>query len=169
MPNVHVVVVIGTKSLKWNVDSRIGRGGSSLGVDVKLVQYLLFRSGLGGPDGSFLDHDKINGIWDPHSMSALKRWEKVHSKRIVVDGAIDRMKPGQTDGSISRKRYKMGILNGEYVRSVIGMDVITAHSQGLISPDEINEVIMRMPENEDVPGDLALALKTARSASGVEL
>ena len=165
MPNINVARTTGGTLFLWNVDSRVGRGGPGISINNSLVQYLLFRCRLGSEIDPLLRRDQITGVWDPRSQSALKKYEKI-APRVVSDGVIDRMKPGQIAGSISNLPYKLTLLNLDFVRSVTGFSPRAAVAGGLITVDEITDILMRMPESDDMPAPLSLELKKVRNAGG---
>jgi hypothetical protein len=166
MPNINVATVNGSKLTLWNVDNRVGRGGPGISINNTLVQYLLFRNNLGSAEELLLSREQVNGVWDPRSQSALKRYESLEGDNVTADGVVDRMRPGQVAGSLSHKRYKMMLLNIGFVRSITGMQTSRAVDAGLLTIDDISDILMRMPETEDVPKDLRFELQTVRDAGG---
>ena len=165
MPNIHTNPFNDSTVLMWNTDVPVGGSrGVSAGQSVKLVQYLLFRSGLGDTDGSLLPRERVTGSWDSTSNGALKALEKQQGVDVVADGVIDPMRPGQAFGSISHKRYKVGVLNGNYIRSVTGIDPRVGLLDGSITIDDCNDTVLAMPDNDDIPADLASILKGLRTA-----
>jgi hypothetical protein len=169
MPSIHPLTLPAGDQLFWNVDHRVGRGGQHVGIDVELVQYFLFRNRLGRAkpnpllDPLFLDLSDVTGIWDPKSDAALRKFERLFAARVLADGCVDRMRPGQIVGSISHLAYKLVGLNIAFVRSVIGVDPVIAIQSGVISLDDFNDTILGLADQSDLPGRLRVALNTARA------
>ena len=103
------------------------------------------------------------------------RWICVKSQRTVValdtrnsdvfvqDGRIDPMAEGATTGRISHKFYAMFGLSMNYVRDDLGM---TDRGQ-TPNVDQINNSLMAMPNDPDMPPDLATVLKDIRDRDPV--
>lgn len=141
----------------WNIAVKVGAGGATSGMDVKLCQYLLAT--VFDEKGVFSFSDVI-GTWGPKSRAALRRMEL--KNEVSADGCIDPMKRGRAIGSISHKVYKLFLLQQGYLARHSGGTIGELRRKG-ISPEEIERTLMSMPEdNENMPADLRFALIGAR-------
>lgn len=168
MPAI-ITVDIGVGKLKcWNLNVKVGVGGSLRGMDVSLAQWLLVVARKSTDPG--LTAEDVVGVWGPKSRAALALIETKHRELMSSDGCLDPVRPGQTSGSISHKLYKMLILQMEYLRIVTGFSALLPAVLAVqITIQEMEKLLMSMPENSsNMPQDLKLAMIAARDGGTLE-
>jgi hypothetical protein len=101
----------------YNLVHAVGRGCPNMRDDVKLIQYLLISFyevgetiGYKKPPGEL----KVTGVCDQTTMNCISDFQfnlRKRSKRVALDGRIDRLRNKNGIGSISKTRYTLLFLN----------------------------------------------------------
>jgi hypothetical protein len=142
-------------SIYWNIQNTLGPGDS--GNDVRLVQYLLNYSELGSLAVGDTHLIEVDGIWGRETSNAVSRLESDPNYASIADGKISPI-PQSTFkvGSHFSTIYKLVILHWRYAYTRTGL------SSSTIGMEEMNNVVLGMPENFDCPPELSFALRAAR-------
>jgi hypothetical protein len=169
MPAVHRIKVDGPPgnqiAIIWNVEAPVGTPhGTNRRMDAMLVQFLLF-------DAGFCARADVDGSWGKRSQSFLKKFEEtfpgptttpINCRGVKQDGLVDRMRPGQIQGSISHLEYKMNLLNRLYVKKR------KKNPDASASGTDVTDITMdRMVNDPNMPPILQDELKRKRDAAGL--
>ena len=152
----------GETAYLWNVSSRKQLG--SRGLEVQLIQYLLFSRSRFLADGAY-GIGEVDGNWGRKTETYMEinvRKSRI-SNQFVDDHYISPMPPGETSFNNGQKSYKLSALQYGYI---VHMAKVNPDSADLDTRTE-NEIILGMPDDGFCPSQLAAALRTAKAANGL--
>ncbi len=140
----------------WNVEIPLGPGGS--GMDVKLLQYLLYTYSYLKDDGAYELYE-VDGIWGSRTSAALAVLENDRDSAAVADGYVTPLPPlviadgGHGIGPGGYYAPKLMMLQYYYTQVRTGAEI------NYIGSPLLGPTVLAMPDDGVCPGDLASALR----------